>query len=133
MKKNKKKVLFVCIENACRSQIAEHITNHFYSDKYQAYSAGSNPLKKVNPKAISSLERLEVIHSGYSKAIIDVEDIPFDIVVEMGCGDKCPLIPGALVLNWDISDPKMLNDTEFDKIRDLIKEKIFSDLIKNKY
>lgn len=124
-----KKVLFVCIENSCRSQLAEAITNHFFSNKLEAFSAGSNPSKKINPKAISSLKRIQIIHFGYNKTIDEMINKSYDFVVGMGCGDRCPIIPGAKKLEWDIPDPKTFDNIEFDNVRDLIKDKIISDLI----
>ena len=69
-----RKVLFVCIENSCRSQLAESISNHFYSNQLKAYSAGSRPVRKVNPKAISSLKRINITHSGHPKNVKEVDN-----------------------------------------------------------
>ena len=125
-----RKVLFVCIENSCRSQLAESISNHFYSNQLKAYSAGSRPVSKVNPKAISSLKRINIIHSGHTKEVKELDNRSYDFVVAMGCGDKCPIIPNSKILEWDIPDPKSFDHVEFDKIRDLIKKNIISDLVK---
>lgn len=125
-----KSVLFVCVENACRSQLAEAISNAFYGDSLQASSAGSRPAKKVNPKAISSLLRMGIhIESDEPKDVKIFEDNHFDYVVTMGCGDKCPHIPGAKIFDWQIPDPKLMSDDDFDAIRDLIDFKIQSELI----
>ena len=124
-----RKVLFVCVENACRSQLAESISNHFFSNQLRAYSAGSKPSTKVNSKAIASLKKINIRHSGHTKKIEDVDNKSYDFVVGMGCGDRCPIIPGAKKLEWDIPDPKTFDDIEFDNVRDLIKDKIISDLI----
>jgi len=124
-----KNVLFICVENACRSQLAESISNQLFSNKLRAFSAGSKPTRKVNPKTISSLKRIGINHFGYPKGIRDVENESYDCVVGMGCGDTCPAIPGAKKFEWDIPDPKLLNNEEFDKVRDLIKKKIILDLI----
>ena len=131
MKEKIKKVLFVCIENACRSQLAEAISNNLFSNKIIAYSAGSNPSTEVNLKAIESLKDIGIIHRGQNKSINDFFDTKFDYVVGMGCGDKCPVIPGSIILEWNIPDPKRYEQNNFNKIRNLIKSKIISDLIQS--
>ena len=90
-----KRVLFVCVENSCRSQLAEAISNHLFSNHLKAFSAGSKPSGKVNPKAIASLKRIGIEHKGKSKSIDEVKGSDFDFVVGMGCGDECPNIPGS--------------------------------------
>ena len=127
----RKKILFVCVENACRSQLAEAISNNLFSDQLIAYSAGSNPSTEVNPKAIESLKDIGIIHTGQNKSINDFLDSKFDYVIGMGCGDKCPLIPGSTILEWDIPDPKEYEQNNFNKIRDLIKSKIISEVIQS--
>ena len=124
-----KKVLFVCVENSCRSQLAEAISNHLFSNHLKAFSLGSKPSGKVNPKAIASLKRIEIEHKGKSKSVDEVKGSDFDFVVGMGCGDECPNIPGSKRIEWDIPDPKEFDSEKFDKIRNLIKEKIVSDLV----
>ena len=125
-----KKVLFVCVENACRSQLAEAISNSFYGYALEASSAGSRPAEKVNPKAISSLLRMGLnIETNQPKNVKTFENNHFDYVVTMGCGDQCPHIPGAKMFDWQIPDPKHMSDDDFDAVRDLIDLKIQSELI----
>ena len=124
-----KTVLFVCVENACRSQLAEAISNHFFPDRLKAFSAGSSPGKKVNPKAIRSLNSMGINHKGKIKSISQVEEKKYDYIVGMGCGDACPIIPGAQILEWSIPDPKLFESKKFNKVRDMIKEKIESELL----
>ncbi len=112
----RKKILFVCIENACRSQLAEAICNNLFSDQLIAYSAGSNPGTEVNPKAIKSLKSIGIAHRGENKPISEFLDMELDYVVGMGCGDKCPIIPGSKILNWNIPDPKQYAQKDFNKI-----------------
>ena len=131
MKEKIKKVLFVCIENSCRSQLAEAISNNLFSNHIIAYSAGSNPSTEINPKAIESLHDIGIIHTGQNKSINDFLDSKFDYVIGMGCGDKCPVIPGSTILEWDIPDPKEYEQNNFNKIRDLIKSKIISEVIQS--
>ena len=124
-----KTVLFVCVENACRSQLAEAISNHFFPDRLKAFSAGSSPGKKVNPKAIRSLNSMGINHKGKTKSISQLEEKKYDYIVGMGCGDACPIIPGAQILEWSIPDPKLFESKKFNKVRDMIKEKIESELL----
>ena len=124
-----KTVLFVCVENACRSQLAEAISNHFFPDRLKAFSAGSSPGKKVNPKAIRSLNSMGINHKGKTKSISQAEEKKYDYIVGMGCGDACPIIPGAQILEWNIPDPKLFESKKFNKVRDMIKEKIESELL----
>ena len=102
--KKVKKVLFVCVENACRSQLAEAISNHFFPHQLKAFSAGSSPSKEINPKAIRSLKKMGVVHEGKTKSISQLEGKEYDYIVGMGCGDACPTIPGAQILEWSIPD-----------------------------
>ena len=124
-----KRVLFVCVENSCRSQLAEAISNHLFSNHLKAFSAGSRPSGKVNPKAIASLERIGIEHKGKSKSVDEIKGSGFDLVVGMGCWDECPNIPGSKRVEWNIPDPKEYGAKGFNKIRDQIKEKIVSDLL----
>lgn len=124
-----KTVLFVCVENACRSQLAEAISNHFFSDQLKAFSAGSIPGEEVNPKAIRSLNSMGINHKGKTKSISQVEEKKYDYIVGMGCGDACPIIPGAQILEWSIPDPKLFESKKFNRVRDMIKEKIESELL----
>ena len=123
-----KTVLFVCVENACRSQLAEAISNHFFSDQLKGFSAGSIPGEEVNPKAIRSLNSMGINHKGKTKSINQVEGKKYDYIIGMGCGDACPIIPGAQILEWSIPDPKLFELKKFNKVRDMIKEKIETEL-----
>ncbi len=126
-----KKVLFVCVENSCRSQIAEAFAKIHGGNELESYSAGSRASGKVNEKAIKSMQE-----TGYdlgthkSKSLSDVPDIEYDFAITMGCGDECPHIRAKQREDWVIQDPKNMNQQEFNKIRDIIEEKILS-LIEN--
>ena len=128
MNNNVKKVLFICVENACRSQLAEAISNYFFPDQLKAFSAGSNPAKEVNPKAVRSLKSMGIVHKGKTKSIGQLKGKKYDYIVGMGCGDACPIIAGAQILEWDIPDPKLFESKKFNKVRDMIKEKIETEL-----
>jgi len=122
----KKKVLFVCIENSNRSQMSQAFAKLYGGNKIEAYSAGSNPSGKVNPKAIASMKELGYDLSVHeSKSLKEVEQFaPFDAVVTMGCGDACPWMPAKTFLDWQIPDPKNMNEEDFRKVRNLIAEKV---------
>ena len=120
-----KKILFVCIENSNRSQIAEAFVKMLHPDA-KAYSAGSAPSGKINPKAIASMRELGYdLSSHHSKSLNDVKQFaPFDAVVTMGCGDACPWMPAKKFIDWNIPDPKNMPESDFNKVRDEIKDKV---------
>ena len=122
----KTKVLFVCVENSNRSQMSEAIARIHGKDAVEAYSAGSKPSGKVNPKAIVAMKELGYdLSSHHSKSLEDVKQFaPFDAVVTMGCGDACPWMPSKKFVDWQIPDPKEMNEQDFRKVRDLIEEKV---------
>ena len=118
-----KKILFVCIENSNRSQMAEAFAKMLGAE---AYSAGSKPSGKINPKAIASMKELGYdLSTHHSKSLEEVKPFaPFDIVVTMGCGDACPWMPAKKFVDWEIPDPKNMNEVEFRKISDLIRRQV---------
>lgn len=122
----KKKILFVCIENANRSQMAEAFAKMLFEKNIVAYSAGSKPSGKINPKAIAAMKELGYDLSRHeSKSLEEIKSwAPFDVVVTMGCGDACPWMPAKKFVDWDIPDPKEMNEEEFRKVRELVKEKV---------
>jgi len=121
----RKNILFVCIENSCRSQIAEAIVNNFYWQKFVAYSAGSKPSGIVNPLAIEVMKEIGIdISNQKSKGFDEVKGIEFDYVVTLGCGDVCPFYPAKKKFDLNIPDPKDKPIEFFRKVRDEIKNKI---------
>jgi protein-tyrosine-phosphatase len=122
----KKKILFVCIENSNRSQMSQAFAKILGSDRVTAYSAGSAPSGKINPKAVSSMKELGYdLSTHQSKSLKEVEQFaPFDVVVTMGCGDACPWMPAKKFIDWEIPDPKDMNEEEFRNVRRLIGEKV---------
>jgi protein-tyrosine-phosphatase len=120
-----KKVLFVCIENSNRSQMAEALARRLGQGKIEAYSAGSRPSGKVNPRAIEFMREIGYDLSTHrSKGLDALPDVEFDAVVTMGCGDECPLVRAKRREDWAIPDPKELPAEEFRKVRDLIHQKV---------
>lgn len=121
----KKKVLFVCVENSCRSQMAEAFARMHGSENFEAYSSGSRPSGVVNPKAIESMKELGYDLSKHaSKPLEQIPQIEYDAVITMGCGDECPFVSGKIREDWGLPDPKHLATDEFRKVRDEIAEKV---------
>ncbi len=122
----KKKVLFVCVENSNRSQMSQAFAKIYGNDSIEAYSAGSKPSGKINPKAIAAMKELGYdLSTHQSKSLKEVEQYaPFDAVVTMGCGDACPWMPAKTFLDWQIPDPKEMNEQDFRKVRNLVEEKV---------
>ena len=122
----KKKLLFVCIENSNRSQMSQAFAKIYGGDTVEAYSAGSKPSGIVNPKAITAMKELGYDLSTHdSKSLEEVKAFaPFDAVVTMGCGDACPWMPAKQFIDWQIPDPKHMEPVEFNEVRDYIGEKV---------
>src|SRR5215831_14149238 len=114
----KKKILFVCIENSNRSQMAEAFARIFGGKDVEARSAGSKPSGKVNPKAVAAMKELEYdLNMHWSKSLDEVkQNAPFDAVVTMGCGDACPRMLAKKIIDWQIPDPKNMEREEFNKV-----------------
>jgi arsenate reductase len=120
-----KRVVFVCVENSNRSQMAEAFARMIGGEAVEAYSAGSKPSGKVNPKAVEAMARLGYdLTTHDSKGLTDLPDVPFDAAVTMGCGDACPMLRAEYRLDWQIPDPKHMERAEFEKVRDLIGTKV---------
>ena len=119
--------LFVCVENANRSQMAEAFARIHGGKEVEAYSAGSKPSGIVNPKAIAAMAELGYDLSKHgSKSLDEVKDLEFDFVATMGCGDACPFVKSRFREDWQIPDPKHMEPAEFRKVRDFISEKVKS-------
>ena len=122
-----KKLLFVCVENACRSQLAEAFARIHGADIVEALSSGSKPSGEVNPKAISAMLELGYDMTGHcSKSLDDLPQVEYEYVVTMGCGDACPHLPAKHRLDWQIPDPKNMNRDAFNEIRDMIGNQVLS-------
>lgn len=120
-----KKILFVCIENSNRSQMAEAFARIHGKGIVEAYSAGSKPSGKVNQKAIEAMKEIGYdLTTHESKSLDDIPQEEYEYTVGMGCGEKCPWVPAKNRIDWDIPDPKNLDKDEFRKVRNLIEEKV---------
>ena len=121
----RKRVLFVCVENSCRSQIAEAFARIYGKENVAVYSAGSRPSGTINPKAVTTMRELGYdLSSHTSKSLNEVPDIEYDFVATMGCGDECPFIRAKQREDWAIPDPKNMDAEGFREIRDQIATKV---------
>src|SRR5690242_3176269 len=120
------KLLFVCVENSNRSQMSEAFAKMFGGENTEAYSAGSRPSGRINPKAIAAMKEIGYdLSKHHSKSLDEITvHAPFDAVVTMGCGDACPWMPAKQFIDWEIPDPKNMEREDFNKVRDLIAEKV---------
>lgn len=115
-----KRVLFVCVENSNRSQMAEAFARMLGGAGVEALSAGSAPSGRINPKAIRFMAELGYDLTGHaSKSLADIEG-GFDAVVTMGCGDSCPWVPARRREDWQLPDPRHLDDDAYRAVRDEI-------------
>lgn len=120
-----KKILFVCIENSNRSQMAEAFARMHGQGRVEAFSAGSKPSGVVNQKAIEGMKELGYdLTTHKSQSTEDFRNESFEYVVTMGCGDACPFIPAQHREDWAIPEPKHLDKDEFRKVRDMIEQKV---------
>jgi protein-tyrosine-phosphatase len=125
MSQSKVRVLFVCVENSNRSQMAQAFAALFGGERVEALSAGSKPSGKVNPKAVAAMAELGYdLTTHTSKNVSDYADTEIDATVTMGCGDACPLVRAKRRIDWQIPDPREMPPEEFRKVRDLISEKV---------
>ncbi len=120
-----KKILFVCIENSCLSQMAEALARLVIPELLNAASAGSRPSGRINPLAVEAMGELGYDLSGHrSKALSEIPTRKYDYVITMGCGDECPFIPADFHEDWNIPDPKGKPLAAFRETRDLIERRV---------
>ncbi len=121
---NEKKVLFVCRENACRSQMAEGFFNTFVANAW-AESAGIKPADKVDPTAIKVMNEVGInISQKKPKILTSKMNDEFDYIITMGCIDRCPITPKEKTIEWSIEDPKGKPIEKYRDIRDMIKQHV---------
>lgn len=120
-----KRVIFVCVENSNRSQMAEAFARIHGAGKVEAFSSGSRPSGRVNPKAIEAMKELGYdLTTHGSKGLDEFNGKDFDAAVTMGCGDECPLVLAKRRIEWKIPDPRDMTPEEFRGVRDLIETKV---------
>ncbi|MEM1125427.1 MAG: arsenate reductase ArsC [Bacteroidota bacterium] len=119
-----KRVLFACVENSNRSQMAEAFARIHAADVLEPHSAGSRPSGVVNPKAVAAMhEKGYDLTTHRSKGLEEV-DPPFDYVITMGCGEDCPYVAAARREDWALEDPKALPPDAFNRVRDDIERRV---------
>lgn len=116
------RIVFVCVENSNRSQMAEAFARILGGDQIEAFSAGSRPSGQVNPRAIEFMAELGYDLTAHrSKSIDELPPGTYAAAVTMGCGDACPTLDALHRIDWSIPDPKHLPAEEYRQVRDLIK------------
>jgi arsenate reductase (thioredoxin) len=120
-----KNILFVCIENSNRSQMAQAFAIIHGGNGVEAHSAGSRPSGIINPKAIASMKELGYDLSAHvSKSLDEIPPVVYDYVITMGCGDECPFVAARHRLDWKIPDPRNMGAEEFRNVRNMIEQKV---------
>ena len=120
----RKRVLFVCVENCNRSQMAEALARLYGAGQVEAFSAGCRPAASVHPKAVAAMWELGYDLTRHrAKALSDLPDVEFDVAVTMGCGESCPPLRARVREDWDVPCPKAMPPGQFRGVRDLIGEK----------
>lgn len=119
------RLLFVCVENSNRSQMAEAFARMRGGDRVEAYSAGSRPSGRVNPRAIEAMAELGYdLTSHRSNSLAEIPAGEYDAAVTMGCGDACPHVAARVREDWQIPDPREMPAEAFCEVRDLIDRQV---------
>ena len=118
-------VLFLCVHNAGRSQIAAGWLEHLSAGRVDVLSAGSEPAELVNPSAVAAMEEVGIDMTGREPRRWDMADLEAaDVVVTMGCGDTCPVLPGKRYVDWPLPDPAGKGVDAVRPIRDEIEQRV---------
>lgn len=121
------KVVFVCVHNSCRSQMAEALGRKYLSDICQCYSAGTEIKPQINPDVVRLMKQvygIDMEADQYPKLLSEVPQ--GDVIISMGCNVTCPYLPGALHLNWGLEDPSGKGDEVFLRVMGEIEEKVLA-------
>lgn len=119
------RILFVCVENAARSQMAEAFARIHGAGRVAAESAGSRPAGWLDPRAVAAMrERGYDLTAHRSKGLTEIGAGSWDCVVTLGCGDACPWVPATQREDWPLPDPRDLSRPEFDRLRDEIEARV---------
>ena len=122
-----KKILFACVENSCRSQMAEGFANIHGTNILVPFSTGSKASGQINNKAVIAMKEIGydlTVHK--SKGSDEFSDLKFDYLITLGCNDECPYIETKFRKVWNIPDPKNMDLKDFNKVRDLIEKRVLS-------
>ncbi len=118
-------MVFICVENARRSQMAQGFTESLGKGKFEVYSAGSRPSSAVDPLVIDVMKEKGIdLSSKRPKGLNELPFIEMDYLVTMGCEETCPAIPAKKIVEWEIPDPKGKSIESYRKIRDIMEDKV---------
>ncbi len=121
----KKRVLFVCVHNAGRSQMAAGLLNRLAGDEIRVETAGSDPADEINPLAVDAMKEVGVdLSEEFPKPLTDDSVRAADVVITMGCGDACPIYPGKRYEDWELEDPAGKDLETVRRIRDEIEARV---------
>jgi arsenate reductase len=119
------RVLFVCLQNAGRSQMGEAFFTHSVADRHEARSAGTTPAERVHPEVVETMREVGIDLSDRTPQRLTTEMAEWaDVVVTMGCGDQCPYIPGKWYIDWNLPDPTGLPIADVRHLRDEIQRRV---------
>lgn len=127
----KKRIVFICVENARRSQMAEGFAEALGRKDVEVYSAGSNPSSQIDPSVIEVMKEKGIdLRTKRPKSLDDLPKVEMDYLVTMGCEETCPAVLAKKTIEWEIPDPKgksiefcrEIRDTVEDKVKDLLKK-----------
>ena len=122
---NTPSVLFVCVHNAGRSQMAAGWLRQLAGDQVEIWSAGSEPADRINPMAVEAMREVGIDISGETPKILTTDSVAqADVVITMGCGDTCPYFPGKRYEDWDLADPAGQPIEVVREVRDDIKDRV---------
>ncbi len=123
--KEKLKLLFVCVENARRSQMAAGFAETFGQEKLEVYSAGSRPSSAIDPLVINVMKEKGIdLSAKQPKSLNDFPPVEMDYLITMGCEETCPAVLTKKIIEWKITDPKGKSIDTFREVRDLIEDKV---------
>jgi len=125
MKRQPKRIAFICVENARRSQMAQGFAEVFGKGKLEVYSAGSRPSSQIDPLVIEVMKEKGIDLSGKRpKGLNEIPPIEMDYLITMGCEETCPAVPAKKIIEWEIPDPKGKPIGEVRRIRDMVEVKV---------
>jgi len=122
---DKPSVLFVCVHNAGRSQMAAGWLRHLAGDRVEVRSAGSAPAEIINPSAVEAMREVGIDITDQTPKLLEFETAQdSDVIITMGCGDACPIFPGKRYQDWDLDDPAGKTVDDVRPIRDEIERRV---------
>jgi len=125
MSKESKKILFVCVQNASRSQMAQGFADALGKGRLEVYSAGSRPSSHINPLAIEVMKEKGIdLSGGRPKGLNDLPPVEMDYLITMGCEETCPAVSARKIIEWEIPDPKGKPIEFCREVRDMIETKV---------